>query len=233
MNKVPVPLRDFTSAPQLIIIRSFDVNRPGSKAEELAGGVAGGSILRGVLKLGDKIEVRPGMVTKDSEGRVQCVSILSQIMSLYAENNKLKFAVPGGLIGVGTKIDPTLTRADRLVGQVLGHVGTLPDVFSELEISFFLLTRLLGLKQDSADKKAASKVKRLSRGEILLVNIGSTSTGARILNVKGDLAKLSLTSPVCSSEGEKLALSRRVDKHWRLIGWGQIRRGIKIGEEKK
>lgn len=39
-------------------------------------------------------------------------------MSLYAEHNDLKFAVPGGLIGVGTKIDPTLTRADRLVGQV-------------------------------------------------------------------------------------------------------------------
>lgn len=232
-NKVPIPLRDFTSSPRLIIIRSFDVNRPGSSAEDLTGGVAGGSILRGVLKLGDQIEVRPGIVTKDSEGRVQCVPILSQITSLYAENNSLKFAVPGGLIGVGTKIDPTLTRADRLVGQVLGHVNTLPEVFTELEISFFLLLRLLGVKQDAGDKrKTGSKVKKLARGEILLVNIGSTSTGARILNVKGDLAKLALTSPVCSSEGEKLALSRRVDKHWRLIGWGKIRRGIRIGSSK-
>jgi len=61
-----------------------------------------------------------------------------------------------------------------------------------------------------------------------MVNIGSTSTGARILQVKADLAKVVLTVPVCSSEGEKLALSRRVDKHWRLIGWGKIRQGTKI-----
>jgi translation initiation factor 2 gamma subunit (eIF-2gamma) len=30
----------------------------------------------------------------------------------------LQYAVPGGLIGVGLTVDPTLTRADRLVGQV-------------------------------------------------------------------------------------------------------------------
>lgn len=46
--------------------------------------------------------------------------------------------------------------------------------------------------------------------------------------VKGDLAKLQLTSPVCTKEGEKLALSRRVEKHWRLIGWGKIQSGVKL-----
>ena len=59
-------------------------------------------------------------------------------MSLYAEQNELQFAVPGGLIGVGTTMDPTLTRADRLVGQVLGEVGSLPDVYIELEVSDFI-----------------------------------------------------------------------------------------------
>lgn len=67
------------------------------------------------------------------------------------------FISSGGLIGVGTKIDPTLTRADRLVGQVLGAVGSLPAIFSELEISFFLLRRLLGVKTDG-DKKKQIKV---------------------------------------------------------------------------
>jgi translation initiation factor 2 subunit 3 len=33
---------------------------------------------------------------------------------------------------------------------------------------------------------------------------------------------------VCTQEDEKIALSRRVDKHWRLIGWGEIRKGNKI-----
>lgn len=56
--------------------------------------------------------------------------------------------------GVGTKIDPTLCRADRMVGQVLGAVGALPEIFTELEISYFLLRRLLGVRTEG-DKKAA------------------------------------------------------------------------------
>jgi translation initiation factor 2 subunit 3 len=39
------------------------------------------------------------------------------------------------------------------------------------------------------------------------------------------LAKVQLQFPVCTSVGEKVALSRRIDKHWRLIGWGEIRKG--------
>ena len=226
-KKIPVPIRDFTSAPRMIVIRSFDVNKPGVEVANLRGGVAGGSILRGVLKVGDEIEVRPGIVTKDKNGQVRCMPMFSRIVSLFAENNPLQFAVPGGLIGVGTKVDPTLTRADRLVGQVLGACNSLPDIFVDLEISFFLLRKLLGVKSDANTKKQ-SKIKDLTKGEILMVNIGSTSTGGRVTAVKNDLAKLTLTAPVCTQQGEKLALSRRVDKHWRLIGWGKIRKGTKL-----
>ena len=118
-KKIPVPLRDFTSDPHLIIIRSFDVNKPGSEVEDLKGGVAGGSILKGVLKVGQEIEVRPGLVSKDDNGKLKCQPFRSKVVSLFAEQNDLMFAVPGGLIGVGTKIDPTLCRADRMVGQVM------------------------------------------------------------------------------------------------------------------
>lgn len=182
---------------------------------DLKGGVAGGSILQGVLKVGDEIEVRPGVVTRDPQGRVKyvsgeqnnlclfgedeetriravifivmrivfvptrfffavilcevtfpyecrCVPIRSRIVSLYAEQNDLQFAVPGGLIGVGTRIDPTLCRADRLVGQVLGAVGKLPEIFTELEISYFLLRRLLGVKTEGDQKQ--SKVLSFTSG---------------------------------------------------------------------
>lgn len=228
INRIPVPVRNFKDSPKMIIIRSFDVNKPGAAIEDLKGGVAGGSILQGVLKVGDEIEVRPGVVQRvESTGAVLCHPIRSKIVSLYAETNDLQYAVPGGLIGVGTKIDPTLCRADRLVGQVLGAVGTLPDIYAELEISYYLLRRLLGVKASEETGKL-SKVQKLERGEVLMVNIGSTSTGGRILGVKSDLAKLVLTTPVCTQEGEKIALSRRVEKHWRLIGWGEIRRGMKI-----
>ncbi|KAL9614786.1 MAG: hypothetical protein Q9167_000777 [Letrouitia subvulpina] len=219
VTRIPVPVRDFGAAPHMIIIRSFDVNKPGAEIEDLKGGVAGGSILTGVLKLGDEIEIRPGLVTKDDQGRIKCRPIFSRVVSLFAEHNDLKFAVPGGLIGVGTRVDPTLCRADRLVGFVLGLKGRLPAIYTELEVNFFLLRRLLGVK--TADGKQA-KVAKLAKNEVLMVNIGSTATGAKVMGVKADAAKLSLTSPACTEIGEKIALSRRIDKHWRLIGWANI-----------
>merc|ERR1712018_379219 len=225
-KKTPIPPRDFLSEPRLIVIRSFDVNKPGCEVDDLKGGVAGGSILSGVLKVGQKIEVRPGIVAKDGEGKLTCQPIFSRIVSLFAEQNDLQFAVPGGLIGVGTKIDPTLCRADRMVGQVLGAVDALPEIYTELEVSYFLLRRLLGVRTEGGKK--AAKVQKLAKYEILMVNIGSLSSGGRVLGEKADLAKIGLTSPVCTQEGEKVALSRRFEKHWRLIGWGQIRRGVKI-----
>ena len=130
VKRIPIPVRDFLTDPRLIVIRSFDVNKPGAEVDELKGGVAGGSILTGVLRIGQEVEIRPGIVTKDSAGRNKCQPIFSRIMSLHAENNLLSFAVPGGLIGVGTRIDPTLCRADRLVGQVLGAVGKLPKIYT-------------------------------------------------------------------------------------------------------
>jgi len=206
----------------MIIIRSFDVNKPGAEIEELKGGVAGGSILTGVLRLGDEIEIRPGIVSKDEKGGIKCKPIFSRVVTLFAETNDLKFAVPGGLIGVGTRVDPTLCRADRLVGFVLGLKGKLPAIYTELEVNYFLLRRLLGVKTE--DGKQA-KVSKLAKNEVLMVNIGSTATGAKVLGVKADVAKLSLTSPACTEIGEKIALSRRIEKHWRLIGWANITAG--------
>ncbi len=219
INTIPVPLRDFTQEPHMMVIRSFDVNKPGAEIDELKGGVAGGSILHGVLKLGDEVEIRPGIVTRDDKGALKCKPIFSRIVSLNSESNDLKYAVPGGLIGVGTRIDPTLCRADRLVGFVLGLKGRLPAIYSEIEVNFYLLKRLLGVR--TADGKQA-KVAKLTKNEVLMVNIGSTSTGAKVAAIKQDAAKLSLTSPACTNLGEKIALSRRIEKHWRLIGWATI-----------
>ena len=164
-----------------------------------------------------------------------CTPIFSKIITLYAESNDLQYAVPGGLIGVGTKIDPTLTRADRLVGQVLGLKDNLPDVFIEVEISYYLLRRLLGVKTQQGAKQA--RVSRLEKDETLMVNIGSVSAGGKVIKVAeadGEpMARIQLTQPVCTQENEKIALSRRVDKYWRLIGWGEIKRGKAIGTVSK
>lgn len=120
------------------------------------------------------------------------------------------------LLQQGTNI---AQRADRLVGFVLGHRGRLPAIYTEIEVNYFLLRRLLGVK--TADGKQA-KVAKLAKNEVLMVNIGSTATGAKVAGVKADAAKLVLTSPACTEIGEKIAISRRIEKHWRLIGWANI-----------
>lgn len=222
--RIPIPLRDFTSAPQMIVIRSFDVNKPGEDAETLKGGVAGGTILKGVLKIGDKIEIRPGMIRKDSKtGQVSWEQIYSRIISLQADENHLMYAVPGGLIGVGMKLDPYITRSDRLVGQIIGHPGKMPDVVVEVDAQYYLLRRLLGVKSEG--DKSKSKVQKLKVDETLMINIGSTSLGGKVVSFNADVVRIQFIMPVCANEGEKIAMSRRIDRNFRLIGWGQIKKG--------
>lgn len=86
--------------------------------------------------------------------------------------------------------------------------GQLPSIYTELEVNYFLLRRLLGVK--TADGKQA-KVAKLTKNEFLMVNIGSTATGAKVIGVKGDVAKLVLTNPACTEVKEKIALSRRIE----------------------
>lgn len=220
---IPAPVRDLSASPRMMVIRSFDVNKPGSEVADLKGGVAGGSILSGVFKLGDEIEIRPGIVLRGDEGKVSCVPIYSSIVSLNAEENALKFAVPGGLIGMGTYIDPALCRADRLIGQVVGAKGDLPSIYVSIEINYYLLRKLLGVKSEGKTKQA--KVRKLDVDEMLMVNIGSSAIGAKVTAVQYDMAKLTLSAPACTELNEKIALSRRIDKHWRLIGWATILQG--------
>lgn len=146
-------------------------------------------------------------------------------MSLFSEQNKLQFAVPGGLIGVGTSMDPALSRSDMLVGQVLGDVGTLPEVYIKLKIrKIKLLRRLVGVEKNDFGKQ----VSNLLKGEVLMLNILSMTIGAQIITVRKNSATLQLTAPVCTPVAEKVVLSRRVGGHWRLIGWGEIEDGVAL-----
>ena len=226
-TQIPIPMRDFTSKPQLMVLRSFDVNKPGIDIDQVTGGVAGGSILKGVLRVNDEIEIRPGVLTKNHEtGEFTCTPIRTRVVSLKCEKNELQFAVPGSLIAIGTTMDPSLTRADRLVGSVIGIPGHLPGVYYSLDISYNLMKRLIGAAAVGPSGKRI-KVDILRVGEILRMNIGSTMTGAKITGLREttNVARLELITPVCTRIGDKVTVSRKYDQHWRLIGNGQIKKG--------
>ena len=61
---------------------------------------------------------------------------------------------------------------------------------------------MLGVKTEG--QKQGAKVRKLEQSEVLMVNIGSTATGARVVAVKADMARLQLTTPACTEINEKL-----------------------------
>lgn len=141
------------------------------------------------------------------------------------------YAVPGGLIGVGMKVDPYMTRTDRMIGMIIGHPGKMPEVVVEIEAQYYLLRRLLGVKSEG--DKSKSKVQKLKTDETLMINIGSTSLGGKVIFFNTDIVRIQFLMPVCANEGEKIAMSRRIDRNFRLIGWGQIKKGYSEKSKKQ
>mmetsp|Transcript_48099 Transcript_48099/g.113502 ORF Transcript_48099/g.113502 Transcript_48099/m.113502 type:complete len:435 (+) Transcript_48099:72-1376(+) len=222
VKKIPDPVRNLKLRLLAFLIRSFDINKPGSIIRTIQGGVVGGSIVSGMLKIGEEVEIRPGISVKNKKGKIICFPIKTIARSLNAEKNSLILAIPGGLLGIGTDIDPILTRADRLSGQVLGHRNKLPLIYTDLIVFYKLFKRILGsLEQNPV-------ISPLNLGEILMINIGSSSTGGKIIKKKKNAINLCLTTPICCEMETKVTLSRRIDKHWRLIGWGIVKKGRNV-----
>src|SRR5437660_12724023 len=128
------------------ILRSFDVNKPGTEAEQLVGGVVGGSIVQGVFKRGDEIEIRPGIKT-ESTNKTIYEPLISKVGALQAGGGEVKTATPGGLVAVGTDLDPSVTKSDGLVGTVRGRAGTLPPVLGKVSWSVDLCEQAVGTEQ--------------------------------------------------------------------------------------
>jgi translation initiation factor 2 subunit 3 len=215
IESIPIPDRELDSPPLMSVLRSFDVNRPGMKPIELRGGVLGGTILRGKLEIGDEIEIRPG-IKKEEHNRIVWEPLFSDVSSLRAGELDLENARGGGLIAVGTHLDPSLTKSDSLAGQMLGKPGTLPGALSDLNIEVSLLDRVVGLEGDIP-------VEPIKTTEPLMLNVGSATTVGTVKNTKGDMAYVTLKVPVCPVQSQRVAISRRFGSRWRLIGYGIIR----------
>ncbi len=211
---IPTPKRDLSKPARMHVARSFDVNRPGIKPEKLVGGILGGSLLWGKLREDEGIEIRPG-IRVSREGRTTWQHLDSKITSLHAGGSRVEEAVPGGLIGVGTGLDPSLTKGDSLVGSVAGAPGSLPEVLETLELEVHLMKRVVGLPKEL-------EVKPLVTREPLMLNVGTAMTVGAIASARGDRATIKLKLPVCAEQGARAALSRRVAGRWRLIGYGVI-----------
>ena len=212
---IPTPHRDPAKPPRMNVVRSFDVNKPGTPAEKLSGGVLGGTIFQGKFKLEDEIEIRPG-IRVEEQRKTAYQPLFTKIVSLHAGGRAVKEAKCGGLVGIGTLLDPSLTKADGLIGNLVGKPETLPPTLSELTLDTHLFERAVGTKE-------LVEVDKVRMDERLLLDVGTAITTGNVTSIKGDSVTLQLARPVCAERGFRAAISRKIAGRWRLIGYGEIK----------
>lgn len=212
---IPTPERDPGLDPRMMVARSFDINKPGTKVKDLRGGVIGGSLTHGEFEVGDKIEIRPG-IKKDSK----IVPVKTEIVGMEKVGRSLEKAGPGGLLGVQTKLDPYLTKSDNLAGSIAGEPGSLPELKYEITIELHLFGKVVGIEGEK-------EVRKVKTNEPLMLTCGVSKTAGTVTSARtkdgSEEAELELKLPICPDEGDKVAISRQIENKWRLIGYGVIK----------
>jgi len=204
-EKFPTPKRDETKPPKMLVVRSFDINKPGTAVKDLCGGILGGGIIQGKLKVGDRVEILPGVQQNDKWHPLE-----TKVIGLQKAGMSLDEAGPGGLLGVMTTLDPALTKADSLAGSVCGKELPQPRVNLDVKIVLFKET------------VSGEKIEALKVGEALMINVGTAKSLATVKKYKKSIASLALKIPVVCDAGEKIVLSRKIQDRWRLIGYGVV-----------
>ncbi len=212
---IPTPKRDRTKPAKFLIARSFDVNKPGTPIKKLLGGVLGGALVQGTLAEGEDLEIRPGNKVIEAN-QIKWMPIRTKVSSLITGGFRVKEALPGGSLGIGTGLDPSVTKSDALVGGIAGHPGKMPDARSKIEFDVHLLDHVVG-----ADKEGV-KVEPLKPAEALLLNVNAGITSGLVSAAKSTQAEVALKVPVCVERGDRIAISRRIGQRWRLIGYGVV-----------
>ncbi|HKM75534.1 MAG TPA: translation initiation factor IF-2 subunit gamma, partial [Candidatus Bathyarchaeia archaeon] len=214
-KRIPTPKRDLEAPPRMYVLRSFEVNKPGTDVEDLLGGVMGGSVVQGVFRIGDEIEIKPGIAVQEG-GRTKYERLVTTVRSLSVGKGQVHEAKSGGLVGIGTDLDPSITKSDSLVGSVVGKVGTLPPTLAKVTLDVNLFDKVVGTE-------LTVPVDKIKTNEALVLNVGTTVTSGIVTSARENIADVTLKKPVCAEPQSKVAISRRIADSWRLIGFGSLK----------
>ena len=213
---IPTPQRDLSKDPLMYVVRSFDANRPGTPPEKLVGGIVGGSLIQGKLSVGDEIVILPGIKVKKPGGREVYEPLESKVVSLKFGEMSLDTALPGGLLAIGTQLDPSLTKGDNLVGSMVTKAGVELPVTSEIDAEYHLFERVVGLREKTT-------VSPIQAREPLMITVGTSVTMGIVTRVSSSSFSATLRRPIVALQKSRIAISRQVQGRWRLIGWGLIK----------
>jgi len=202
---------ELSGDPLFYVARSFDPNLPGTPPEKMIGGALGGALKRGELRVGDEIEIRPGYITEKNES----IPLISEITSIQTDGgHKLDRAIPHALIGIATKLDPGITKADGLAGNIAGKPDRLPPIVKKVTIKKIkMFPKIVGAKVDMRNPP-------LKKGEQVLLNIGTNKNLGIIESSDGEEAEITLLRPLAMPKNEIAAISRLVEREYRLVGYG-------------
>jgi translation initiation factor 2 subunit 3 len=184
--------------PLFLIARSFDANKPGVKPGELVGGVIGGSVIKGKIKLGEEITIKPILIGG------KYVELKTKVRMIMRGEQEFDEATEGGLVALQTSMDPHITRSDKLVGCLAGY-GKMPETIYSFKACYRMF--------ENYEIKA--------KDTILATCRNSRSTGT-VLSINKSHVEVKLNAPLCADKGNKISYSKLIDHKWRLIGWGMI-----------
>jgi translation initiation factor 2 subunit 3 len=209
-NYIKTPQRRKEANAVMHVLRSFDINKPGIPVKQVKGGVIGGALVQGEFSIEDEIQIRPGLL---DEKRGKYEPINSIISSLGTGAGLVEKVRPGGLVAIGTKLDPTFVKSDSLIGSVVGKPDALPDDVDEISVEVHLFDTAVGT-QDMV------KVEPIKSKEPLRLNVGTAATIGSVSSVRDSKVEVKLRKPVCLMPSSRVAISRRITDRWRLIGAG-------------
>ena len=208
---IKTPERDNNKDSRFYIARSFDVNRPGADIDKLQGGVLGGALKQGKLKVNDVIEIKPGFKMDDGKW----LSLETKIVDFKTGGESVKEIHPGGSVGILTELDPSIVKSDNLTGSVVSLKGKSPVVYHELTLKPKLLERVVGAKDDLV-------VEPIKKAEMLMLNVNSAATVGLVDELKKNQIHVRLRLPVCADKGDRVTISRNIGSRWRLIGYAVL-----------
>ena len=211
---IPTPQRDADKDARFYIARSFDINKPGADLKDLHGGVLGGALKYGTLKVGDVVEIKPGLRLEEGD-KVRWKLLETAIADLKTGGESVQHVLPGGSLGVLTELDPSLVKSDNLTGSVLALKGKSPEIYYELVLQPKLLERVVGAKDELV-------VEPIKKGEMLMLNVNSAATVGLVDMLQKNKIHVKLRIPVCADQKDRVTISRNLGSRWRLIGVANI-----------
>lgn len=206
---------DLNKLFKMFVFRSFDVNKFGILLEKFVGGVIGGFIVQGKLRVGDEIEIRFG-VFYEEYGRIKYELIMMEIILFQVGGRFVEEVYFGGFVGVGIKFDLFFIKGDLMVGNVVGKLGQLLFVWDEFIFEVYLFECVVGIEEEF-------RVELIKRREVFLFNVGMVRMMGFVIGFGKDIVEFKFQIFVCVEVGDRVVISRQVGSRWRFIGYGFIR----------